>query len=163
MCLAVCWVFDQKKKSCQTFLKQLCIPCGWHEKQIELRRLLPHDRTLVRINESLRCEVGVNGDPNVASFRHLLVIDESDTDTALAMLLGNLRSTLAKPVTVVRLGDFALDGGDAALLDATSRVRAAMERPGIVIMVNTGAIHSAFYDVFNRHFQPVVLFEVNFV
>jgi hypothetical protein len=137
------------------FLERLTEPCGWGAVDVDV--LLPGDRTLESLRESLAETRTGDEDPNMSAFRHVLIIDDADAgDCALAMLLQPELKLLKSPATPVLRGTgFSEDTSDRANLDRTRYIKDLMESAGQVVLVNTADLHAAFYDVFNAHLQPV--------
>jgi hypothetical protein len=80
-----------------------------------------------------------------------MVIDPTDNETAIGLLFSH---NLCNPqnTEICYVGDFADDANDLVRSEAVLKVKTAMELGQTVILVNSGPIHSCFYDVFNRHF-----------
>lgn len=81
-----------------------------------------------------------------------MVIDPTENETAVQLLLSRLRSYDSSQVMVCRLGDFPKDRQETAYIDIISQVKRAMAVGLTVILVNSGPVQTSFYDVFNRHF-----------
>jgi hypothetical protein len=89
--------------------------------------------------------------PNTSPTRYIMVIDPTDNETAVGLLFAH---KLCDPVetSICYVGDFSDDANDLVRSEAVLKVKTAMELGQTVILVNSGPIHSCFYDVFNRHF-----------
>jgi hypothetical protein len=80
-----------------------------------------------------------------------MLIDPTDNETAVGLLFShNLCDSATTEICYV--GDFVDDANDLVRSEAVLKVKTAMELGHTVILVNSGPIHSCFYDVFNRHF-----------
>lgn len=88
---------------------------------------------------------------NTSSFRYLMVIDPTENETAVQLLLTRIFND-GKQVLVCRLGDFPKDRQESAYIEIISQVKQAMTQGLTVILINSGPIQTSFYDVFNRHF-----------
>lgn len=112
----------------------------------------PKISTLNMLRENLLERCDGDTDPNTAAFRYTMVIDPSDNEVAIGILFG-LGLLRKEETVVVHLADFASDATDAARSEAVLQVKNAMALGQTVILVNTMAISSSFYDVFNRNFD----------
>jgi len=87
--------------------------------------------------------------------RYKLIIDESEDDSAIHLLLqtGILDSDRNR-TTIFRMSDFA-DDSDNELhnVKILSDIKLCMETGKTILMVNTSRIHGSLYDVFNQNFS----------
>lgn len=111
----------------------------------------PLKNTLQLIRESLADRVLEGEDPNVSTFRYILVIDPTANETAVQLLRSRILS--GSNTRVCALGDFAQDRSEAAQIEVISQVKSAMSEGQTVILINSEPIQTSFYDVFNRHFS----------
>ena len=108
--------------------------------------------SLALLKESLADRVADGENPNMASFRYILVIDPTDTQAALSLLRSqNVVDT--QKISICHLGDFVDDDNEFVHMKAVQKVKEAMANEGAVILANSQAIDSCFYDLFNRHFS----------
>ena len=87
--------------------------------------------------------------------RYKLVIDESEDDSAIHLLLqtGILDSDLTR-TTILRMSDFVDDvNNELSNVEMLSTIKLCMETGKTILMVNTGRIHGSLYDVFNQNFS----------
>ena len=87
--------------------------------------------------------------------RYKLVIDESEDDSAIHLLLqtGIFDSDLSR-TTILRMSDFVDDvNNELSNVEMLSTIKLCMETGKTILMVNTGRIHGSLYDVFNQNFS----------
>ena len=87
--------------------------------------------------------------------RYKLIIDESDDDSTIHLLLqiGILDSDLSR-TTILRMSDFVDDvNNELHNVEMLSTIKLCMETGKTILMVNTGRIHGSLYDVFNQNFS----------
>lgn len=99
-------------------------------------------------------EYGEN--PNTSPYRHILLIDPTENETAVDLLFSHELCDSATTV-VCSVGDFAQDKNtsspfDFHQCDAVLRVKSAMEQGNVVVLVNSGDVQSYFYDILNQLF-----------
>ncbi|CAF4683188.1 unnamed protein product [Rotaria sp. Silwood1] len=85
--------------------------------------------------------------------RYKLVIDESEDESAVRFLF---QTKILDPnrTTVFRLSDFPSDvNNELKNVEILSTIKLCMETGKTILMVNTGRIHGALYDVFNQNFS----------
>ncbi|CAF1578446.1 unnamed protein product [Rotaria magnacalcarata] len=87
--------------------------------------------------------------------RYKLIIDESEDDSAIRLLLqtGILDSDRNR-TTIFRMSDFADDAdNELRSVEILSSIKLCMEIGKTILMVNTSRIHGSLYDVFNQNFS----------
>lgn len=110
------------------------------------------------IIESLKDKVEDGKSPNTSAFRYIMLIDPTETETAVTLLLDILKKEepeLLQRVRVISVGGFSDDTREAQLADVVLNVKLSMEQGHIVLLINSGPTVSAFYDLFNLHFSEL--------
>ncbi len=107
--------------------------------------------SLQLLKESLNDHLKEGENPNTAAFRYIMLIDPTDSESALSLLIS---SGLCEPKKThfCSLGDFVEDTNDFVHMEAILKVKMAMSLGETVVLINAAPIFSSFYDVFNRHF-----------
>ncbi len=103
----------------------------------------------------LRNSIGLNSAGRRLYGRYKLIIDESEDESAVRLLFqtGILDSS-PKKTTVFRMSDFPEDiDNELRNVEILSTMKLCMETEKTILMVNTGRIHGALYDVFNQNFS----------
>jgi len=119
------------------------------------------DKSLELILESLVQRAPPGKNPNTASFRYIMVMDPTETEAAVPLLLDLIKRNPVyngkkiKDINVINVGDFKEDTRENSLQDVVLSVKAAMENGDTVLLLNSEKIRSAFYDLFNVHFKEV--------
>lgn len=83
-----------------------------------------------------------------------MVIDPTDNETAIWLLFSLGICDRAK-TQICYAADFIDNANDIALCDVITKVKHAMETGETVIMINSHAVNSCFYDVFNCYFDKM--------
>lgn len=119
------------------------------------------DRSLELILESLNQRVPPGKNPNHAPFRYIMLMDPTDTEASVPLLLDLIKRNPVyngkkiKDINVINVGGFKEDTRENSLEDVVLSVKASMEAGDTVLLLNSEKIRSAFYDLFNVHFKEV--------
>lgn len=107
------------------------------------------------IKESINDRLLSHENPNSAPFRYVLIVDPSNTASAVDLLFseGFIKQ---QSTQVVCVSDFPDDSNEISQSSVISKVKLAMETGQTIVLINSGRINASFYDVFNRHFQIVI-------
>eukprot|EP00727_Mastigamoeba_balamuthi_P014233 m51a1_g9432 hypothetical protein (4159) ;mRNA; f:408019-433718 len=108
--------------------------------------------TVETLSESLGEVISDTEDPNTAPFRFVMVIDPSDNEVAKDLLF-SLGLCSPERTSIVSVGDFREDTGEAIRGDTILCIKNAMATGRTVLLTNALPISTSFYDVFNRHFD----------
>jgi hypothetical protein len=103
----------------------------------------------------LRNSIGLDSARRRLYGRYKLIIDESEDESAVRLLFqtGILDSN-PNQTTVFRMSDFPEDiDNELRNVEILSTIKLCMETGRTILMVNTGRIHGALYDVFNQNFS----------
>ncbi|KAF0977943.1 hypothetical protein FDP41_003265 [Naegleria fowleri] len=100
-----------------------------------------------------RLNIQQGEDPNQSHFRYTMIIDPSESQSSIELLFK--ANKLKQKTKVVFISDFKEDSNDLSLSQEISEVKQSMEEGTCVILVNSAAINSSFYDVFNRQFISI--------
>jgi hypothetical protein len=110
--------------------------------------------TLDIIKDSLSERINEHDNPNVSSFRYIMIIDPTSNETAISLLRNRVFDpSTSSSVKICALGDFERDRDEIAHIEVISQVKNAMAEGHTAILVNSDPIQTSFYDVFNRHFS----------
>lgn len=85
--------------------------------------------------------------PNTSPYRHILIIDPTQNETAVDLLF-SLGLCDSASTVVCSVGDFSQDSSSS--LDAILRLKGAMEQGLIVVLINSGAVQLCLYDILNH-------------
>ncbi|CAF1683350.1 unnamed protein product, partial [Rotaria magnacalcarata] len=87
--------------------------------------------------------------------RYKLIIDESEDDSAIHLLLQTaILDSDPNRTAIFRMSDFADDtDNELRNVEILSTIKLCMEIGKTILMVNTGRIHGSLYDVFNQNFS----------
>ena len=87
--------------------------------------------------------------------RYKLIIDESDDESAVRLLLHTgILDADPNQTRIFRMSDFAEDAeNELRNVEILSDIKLCMETGKTIVMVNTGRIHGSLYDVFNQNFS----------
>jgi hypothetical protein len=110
--------------------------------------------TVATLQSSLHDKLTASDDPSTAAFRHILLLDPTDVESA-AGLLFEMNLLERSKTAIVLLSEFA---DDAALLrrsEAVARIKEAAERGETVLLSNAGPIASSIFDLLNKHYTSV--------
>lgn len=117
------------------------------------------DSSLSLIMESLHQRTSSDQDPNTATFRYLMLLDPTDTEVSVQLFLDLLKNHPSESQNVspniISVGGFTEDTREKALADVVLNVKAAMEKGETVMLLNSELVRSAFYDLFNVHFNAL--------
>ncbi|KAL9656856.1 hypothetical protein ABK040_004390 [Willaertia magna] len=106
------------------------------------------------VNDSINDRLSKEDDPNQSHFRFVMLVDPSETQSSIHLLLS--KNILKKDnVKLVYISDFAKDVSDLSLSQEIGEVKMAMEKGECAVFINSTSINSNFYDVFNRHFMVI--------
>lgn len=89
--------------------------------------------------------------------RYKLIIDESEDESAIRLLFqtGIIDSNSIK-TSIFRMSDFEQDiNNELRNVEMLSTIKLCMETGKTILMINTGRIHGALYDVFNQNFSII--------
>ncbi len=103
----------------------------------------------------LRNSIGLDSSRRRLYGRYKLVIDESEDESAVRLLFqtGILDSN-PNQTSIFRMSDFPEDiDNELRNVEILSTMKLCMETGKTILMVNTGRIHGALYDVFNQNFS----------
>eukprot|EP01012_Entosiphon_sulcatum_P025672 TRINITY_DN3101_c0_g1_i1.p1 TRINITY_DN3101_c0_g1~~TRINITY_DN3101_c0_g1_i1.p1 ORF type:complete len:3317 (+),score=464.94 TRINITY_DN3101_c0_g1_i1:26-9952(+) len=112
------------------------------------------DATPALLKECIDRKLKDNEDPNASAIRNVMIIDPTDSGTALQHLF-ELELLDPAECSVMHIAAFQEDATETARGAAVARVKRAMALGETIILLNSLSIQSSFYDVFNRHFRKV--------
>eukprot|EP01114_Cavostelium_apophysatum_P014001 TRINITY_DN3512_c0_g1_i9.p1 TRINITY_DN3512_c0_g1~~TRINITY_DN3512_c0_g1_i9.p1 ORF type:complete len:5234 (+),score=1501.00 TRINITY_DN3512_c0_g1_i9:231-15932(+) len=108
------------------------------------------------IRESLEDRLEPGENPNIASFRYVMLIDPTNNEAAVSLLF-SLGLCDPNKTVVCSVGDFEDDAKEIVRSEVVLQVKSAMAKGETVVLINSGPIRSSFYDVFNRHFAVMAV------
>ena len=87
--------------------------------------------------------------------RYKLIIDESEDESAVRLLFQNgILDSNPNKTSMFRMSDFTEDiDNELRNVEILSDIKLCMETGKTILMINTGRIHGALYDVFNQNFS----------
>ncbi|EFC40441.1 hypothetical protein NAEGRDRAFT_81001 [Naegleria gruberi] len=106
------------------------------------------------VYDSIHDSLSKYDDPNQSHYRHTMIIDPSQAQASIKLLTSNNIIDQSK-TKVVYISDFKGDTNDLSLSQEISEVKNCMELGAPVVLVNSSAISTNFFDVFNKHFTKV--------
>lgn len=111
-------------------------------------------RVLETLREAISDSTGEDEDPNHSAFRHIMVVDKTDTECSISLLF---EMKLLNPETtdICHLADFDDDGHERQKIELAAKIKHAVEQGRTVILSNAQSVYSAFYDLFNKHYSSV--------
>ena len=119
----------------------------------DLHLLLGSD-VMSSLRDALRDQLKPDEDPNQSHFRHIMLIDNSSSENAIALLFD--LNVLDKQITeVFEVSDFPDDMSDLQRSALISRIKTAVETGKTILLVNSQSIITAFFDLVNKHYMPV--------
>ncbi|KAG2388617.1 hypothetical protein C9374_000056 [Naegleria lovaniensis] len=146
-------VFNQDFEAiCNLFFTNIRRELGTNDFKI----YIPSTKKYMQVVEDSitdRLNIQQGEDPNQSHFRYTMIIDPSESQSSIELLFK--AGKLKQKTKVVYISDFKEDSNDLSLSQEISEVKQAMEEGACVILVNSAAINSSFYDVFNRHFTTI--------
>lgn len=86
--------------------------------------------------------------------RYLLVLDDTDDDSAVRLLSQCGVVDLATTRVQV-LSDFEEDRTERYQTLVVKSIKDAMRKPGTLVLMHASAIHGSLYDLLNQHFTPI--------
>ena len=86
--------------------------------------------------------------------RYIMAIDPTDNETAIWLLFALGICDRGK-TQICYSADFASDVSEISQCEVILKVKNAMESGDTVVMINSQAINSCFYDVFNCYFDVI--------
>jgi hypothetical protein len=109
--------------------------------------------TLLSTKEALE-DSDEGADPNNSHFRHLLLLDRTESNSAVSLLFDH--NLLRREQTeVISMSDFSLDDNDVKRSETAARIKSAVEHGKIIVLVNCSRVFSALYDLFNKHYSSM--------
>jgi hypothetical protein len=108
------------------------------------------------LKESLRDRLDEDSDPTAAHCRYTMVIDPSDSETAVDLLFNMNLLEEGYASRVITLSEFPDDNNPTRHTAILGQIKLSIERGDCLILVNSRAIQSALYDVINRHYVTAV-------
>ena len=106
------------------------------------------------LRDALHDQLKPDEDPNQSHFRHIMLIDNSSSENAIALLFD--LNVLDKQTTeVFEVSDFPDDTSDLQRSALISRIKTAVETGKTILLVNSHSIITAFFDLVNKHYMPV--------
>lgn len=115
---------------------------------------LHEPRVLDTLREAIADSTGDDEDPNHSAYRHIMIIDKTDTECSISLLF---EMKLLNPDTtdICHLADFDDDAHERQKIELAARIKHAVEQGRTVILSNAQSVYSAFYDLFNKHYSSV--------
>eukprot|EP01041_Mallomonas_annulata_P001672 gene1672-3231_t len=107
--------------------------------------------TLESLKSSLTDSVANHTDPTSAHCRYTLVTDPTDSEIAVDLMFA-LKLLDQTTTRVVSVSDFAEDCTPTRRTAVLAQIKDAIESGNTLLLVNSAPIHSALYDVINRHY-----------
>ncbi|RYE84998.1 MAG: ATP-binding protein, partial [Methanosarcinales archaeon] len=116
--------------------------------------LLCPPEVLTSLREALSDTLEEGEDMNQCPYRHVMLIDKTDTESSLALLF-DLGLLAERDVEFCHLAGFEEDGMERQSSELAARVKRAVEQGRTIILSNAQPVYSAFYDLFNQHYTVV--------
>jgi hypothetical protein len=122
--------------------------------------VLPTDQLVVspQVLNSLNASIddkhpgGENADPTTAPYRHTLLIDRSNSESAIDMLF-SLNILDANETKVLTMPSSDIDQNSVDISEALRQVKNAAENGLTMLLVNGDALYSALYDLLNKYYN----------
>lgn len=117
-------------------------------------RELYEPKVIESLREAIADSTGDDEDPNHSAFRHIMIIDKTDTECSISLLF---EMKLLNPETtdICHLADFDDDVHERQKIELAAKIKHAVEQGRTVILSNAQSVYSAFYDLFNKHYSSV--------
>jgi hypothetical protein len=111
-------------------------------------------KVIESLREAIADSTGDDEDPNHSAFRHIMIIDKTDTECSISLLF---EMKLLNPETtdICHLADFDDDVHERQKIELAAKIKHAVEQGRTVILSNAQSVYSAFYDLFNKHYSSV--------
>jgi E3 ubiquitin-protein ligase RNF213 len=106
------------------------------------------------LKESIDDYLEKGEDPNLSPFRYILLIDPSETQNSIDILM-NENIINPKNIEFCSVSDFVEDNNEFSKSKVITKVKYSMEVGKTVILINSGSINTNFYDVLNKHFSHI--------
>ncbi len=113
-----------------------------------ISEMIEKDATISCITDAMNEELHDNEDPNVSSFRFVLVLDPTDNESSVTLL-----QELGLCTDVIRVGSFPEDQSSEAMNKVLSEMKQAITQGKQVLLVNSAELDACFYDVLNRYYK----------
>ena len=110
---------------------------------------------LASLRESLTDTLEEGSDPTSAHCRYTLVVDPTDCEAAVDLMFA-LKLLDQRTTKVVSLSDFPEDSSPTMTTAVLAQVMGCIEEGETLLLVNSGPLQSALYDVINRHYAVSV-------
>jgi hypothetical protein len=92
-----------------------------------------------------------HSDPTTAHCRYTMVIDPTDSEAAVDLLFA-LKLLDQNNTNVVALSDFPEDATPTKRTAVLAQIKKSIENGDCLLLMNSAPLHSALYDVINRHY-----------
>lgn len=116
-------------------------------------------QTVATLRESLHDVVDAGEDPNMAAFRHILLLDPTDVEVSLGVLFELGLITDRSSTCVVTLPEFASDASDLLRSQAVASIKSAAEAGQTVLLTNPAPIASSIFDLLNKHYLKLTVMD----
>jgi hypothetical protein len=147
--------------------KEFLFQCGLHDPSWPCEQddhgntfYPPADKLLVspQVLTSLKASIddkhpeGDSADPTTAPFRHTLLIDRSNCESAIDLLFSmNILDSSETKVLTMPSSD--VDQSSVDISEALRQVKNAAENGFTMLLVNGDALYSALYDLLNKYYN----------
>jgi hypothetical protein len=95
---------------------------------------------------------GDSADPTTAPFRHTLLIDRSNSESAIDLLF-SMNILDATETQVLTMPSSDVDQSSVDVSEALRQVKVAAENGFTMLLVNGDALYSALYDLLNKYYN----------
>ena len=120
----------------------------------------PSDKLVVspQVLTSLKASIddkhpdGDSADPTTAPFRHTLLIDRSNCESAIDLLF-SMKILDAAETKVLTMPSSDVDQNSVDISEALRQVKNAAENGYTMLLVNGDALYSALYDLLNKYYN----------
>eukprot|EP00761_Pharyngomonas_kirbyi_P005972 gb/GECH01005978.1/.p1 GENE.gb/GECH01005978.1/~~gb/GECH01005978.1/.p1 ORF type:complete len:4701 (+),score=834.10 gb/GECH01005978.1/:1-14103(+) len=114
----------------------------------------PKKRYTLQVVRSSLADVYTEGDFNQNSVRYKLIIDPTNDNSAIRMLM-NEDCLKSRQIKIFNLADFPGSSKHLEKSRVISQIKQSMKNGDTILMFDTDPIHTSFYDVFNQYFTTI--------
>ena len=108
-------------------------------------------QTIDTLRQALQDKLRPGESPNESHFRHIMLIDRSSSNNGVK-LLKDLKLFDSKSSEVFTVSDFPYDADELSRSTLISKMKTAIQKGKILVLLNGARVMSAFYDVLNKHY-----------